>query len=188
MRRSPSSSPEIHKERLAGWPQHYPWIDPAGYAYFRGRLAEARRDVEHGLEVTLEHFRTREEQERALEILQFKLDVLWSMLDAMQLAYGIGGGEDTVFELAPGTTVSWEPAQEAYVLLYPEGMVKLGASAEILKRVDGASAVSAIVADLERAFPGADLRGDVTEFRACPRQGMDPCPPGLTHRSGCSRS
>jgi pyrroloquinoline-quinone synthase len=83
-------APEIHKERLAGWPQHYPWIDPAGYAYFRGRLAEARRDVEHGLEVTLEHFRTREEQERALEILQFKLDVLWSMLDAMQLAYGIG--------------------------------------------------------------------------------------------------
>ena len=83
-------APEIHKERLAGWPQHYPWIDPAGYAYFRGRLGEARRDVEHGLEVTLAHFRTGAEQERALEILQFKLDVLWSMLDAMQLAYGIG--------------------------------------------------------------------------------------------------
>ena len=83
-------APQIHKERLAGWPQHYPWIDPAGYAYFRGRLGEARRDVEHGLEVTLAHFRTGAEQERALEILQFKLDVLWSMLDAMQLAYGIG--------------------------------------------------------------------------------------------------
>jgi pyrroloquinoline-quinone synthase len=83
-------APEIHKERLAGWPQHYPWIDASGYAYFRGRLAEARRDVEHGLEVTLEHFGTRGEQERALGILQFKLDILWSMLDAMQLAYGIG--------------------------------------------------------------------------------------------------
>jgi len=83
-------APEIHKERLAGWPQHYPWIDASGYAYFRGRLAEARRDVEHGLEVTLEHFRSRGEQERALEILQFKLDILWSMLDAMQIAYGVG--------------------------------------------------------------------------------------------------
>jgi pyrroloquinoline-quinone synthase len=83
-------APEIHKERLAGWPQHYPWIDASGYAYFRQRLAEARRDVEHGLAVTLEHFRTREQQERALDILQFKLDVLWSMLDSMQLAYGIG--------------------------------------------------------------------------------------------------
>jgi pyrroloquinoline-quinone synthase len=83
-------APEIHKERLTGWPQHYPWIEPSGYAYFRSRLSEARRDVEHGLEVTLEHFRTRDEQQRALEILQFKLDVLWSMLDAMQIAYGIG--------------------------------------------------------------------------------------------------
>ena len=83
-------APEIHKERLTGWPQHYPWIDASGYAYFRRRLGEARRDVEHGLEVTLEHFRTRPEQERALDILQFKLDILWSMLDAMQIAYGIG--------------------------------------------------------------------------------------------------
>ena len=83
-------APGIHKERLANWPQHYPWIEASGYAYFRQRLGEARRDVEHGLEVTLEHFRTRAEQERALDILQFKLDVLWSMLDAMQLEYGIG--------------------------------------------------------------------------------------------------
>jgi len=83
-------APEIHKERLANWPQHYPWIDQSGYAYFRKRLAEARRDVEHGLRVSLEYFQTRAQQERALEILQFKLDILWSMLDAMQIAYGIG--------------------------------------------------------------------------------------------------
>ena len=25
-------APEIHKHRLAGWPQHYPWIDPEGLA------------------------------------------------------------------------------------------------------------------------------------------------------------
>ena len=83
-------APEIHKERLSNWPQHYPWIDPSGYAYFRKRLSEARRDVEHGLTVTLEHFKTREQQHRALDILQFKLDLLWSMLDTMTVAYGIG--------------------------------------------------------------------------------------------------
>jgi pyrroloquinoline-quinone synthase len=83
-------APEIHKERLSNWPQHYPWIDPSGYAYFRKRLSEARRDVEHGLHVTLDYFTTRAQQQRALEILQFKLDILWSMLDAMQIAYGIG--------------------------------------------------------------------------------------------------
>ena len=75
--------------------------------------------------------------------------------------------EETVFELARHYRFQWEQAQNAYVLLYPEGMVKLGASAgEILKRVDGAAPVSAIIADLERAFPGADLRGDVADFLA----------------------
>jgi len=83
-------APTIHQKRLDTWPQHYPWIEPKGYAYFRKRLSEARRDVEHGLRVTLDHFRTREDQERALGILQFKLDVLWTMLDAMQVTYGIG--------------------------------------------------------------------------------------------------
>jgi len=76
-------------------------------------------------------------------------------------------GEDPVFELARHYRFQWEPGQNADVLLYSEGMTKLGGSAgEILKRVDGASAVSAIVADLERAFPGTDLRRDVTEFLA----------------------
>lgn len=86
-------APEIHKRRLAGWPDHYPWIDPEGLQYFRSRVALARRDVEHGLAVTLQHFRTRELQDRALDVLQFKLDVLWSMLDSMQLAYGLPGDD-----------------------------------------------------------------------------------------------
>jgi pyrroloquinoline-quinone synthase len=83
-------APAIHKKRLENWPQHYPWIDPQGYQYFRKRLSEARRDVEHGLQVTLDYFKTRQDQERALGILQFKLDVLWSMLDTMRINYGIG--------------------------------------------------------------------------------------------------
>ncbi|MCH4562480.1 MULTISPECIES: pyrroloquinoline-quinone synthase PqqC [Halomonas] len=80
-------APLAHQSRLDTWPGHYPWIDAAGYAYFRKRLKEARRDVEHGLEVALAVCTTVETQQRALEILQFKLDVLWSMLDAMTLAY-----------------------------------------------------------------------------------------------------
>ena len=80
-------APQIHQNRLDTWPQHYPWIDSTGYGYFRQRLSEARRDVEHGLAITLDHFTTRAEQERAVGILQFKLDVLWSMLDAMWMAY-----------------------------------------------------------------------------------------------------
>jgi len=80
-------APKIHEQRLAGWPEHYPWVDSGGLAYFRNRLSESRRDVAHGLALTLDHFNTRSLQERALEILRFKLDVLWSMLDAIQMAY-----------------------------------------------------------------------------------------------------
>ena len=82
-------APEIHKQRLAGWPDHYPWIDRGGLYYFQSRVSLARRDVEFGLAVTLERFKTRAQQERALEILQFKLDVLWQMNDAMALKYGV---------------------------------------------------------------------------------------------------
>ena len=80
-------APKIHQARLENWPKFYPWIDEKGYNYFRKRLSEARRDVQHGLDVTLDYYKTREEQERMLKILQFKLDVLWTMLDCMWMAY-----------------------------------------------------------------------------------------------------
>ena len=77
-------APQIHKDRLATWPTHYPWIEADGLAYFRSRIPLASRDVEHGLLVTLGYFQTREQQHRALDILQFKLDILWAMLDAIE--------------------------------------------------------------------------------------------------------
>ncbi|HEU5284660.1 MAG TPA: pyrroloquinoline quinone biosynthesis peptide chaperone PqqD [Burkholderiales bacterium] len=59
----------------------------------------------------------------------------------------------------------WEPAQECFVLLYPEGMIKLpGSAGEIMKRVDGSRSLEDIVKELEGAFPGVDLRADVVEF------------------------
>jgi pyrroloquinoline-quinone synthase len=84
-------APAIHERRLATWPEHYPWIDAEGYGYFQRRLAQARRDVEFALAFTLRQNITRAAQERALEVVDFKLDVLWCMLDAMAVHYGIGG-------------------------------------------------------------------------------------------------
>ena len=84
---SPSCSRRIHQQRIDTWPEKYPWVDTAGLQYFRNRLTQARRDVEHGLRFTLEYFsQTRAMQERALEILQFKLDVLWALADAIMLS------------------------------------------------------------------------------------------------------
>jgi pyrroloquinoline-quinone synthase len=84
-------APKIHKERLATWPEHYPWIESTGLQYFRNRVVQARRDVEQALEVTLGYFVSVSQQQHALEILQFKLDILWSMNDAMSLKYGVNG-------------------------------------------------------------------------------------------------
>ena len=82
-------APEIHKQRLASWPAHYRWIAADGLVYFRDRVGRARRDVEQGLAITLAHFTTRPLQERALDVLQFKLDILWAMNDAMAQKYGV---------------------------------------------------------------------------------------------------
>jgi pyrroloquinoline quinone biosynthesis protein D len=53
------------------------------------------------------------------------------------------------------------------VVLYPEGMVRLNDSAaEILRRCDGATPLSAVIADLEQAFGAPDLADDVLELVA----------------------
>ena len=90
-------APKIHADRLASWPEHYPWIEPEGMAYFRNRITLASRDVEHGLEIARGWCRTRERQERAIEILQFKLDILWAMLDAIERRFA----DDMPVELRP---------------------------------------------------------------------------------------
>lgn len=69
--------------------------------------------------------------------------------------------------LAPGHRLQWEQAQQAHVLLYPEGMVTLNESARaILHRCDGSRSLAQIVEDLQQTFGEPDLSGDVTEFLA----------------------
>ena len=72
---------------------------------------------------------------------------------------------DRPLELQRQYRFQWEPAQDSFVLLYPEGMVKLpGSAGEIMKRLDGRRSAGEIVAELEAKFPGADLRADVVQF------------------------
>lgn len=67
--------------------------------------------------------------------------------------------------LAPMYRLQFEPAQDCWVLLYPEGLVKLnGPASEILKRCTGKASVAEITKDLEQAFGETDLRADVGEF------------------------
>ncbi|MEZ5660346.1 MAG: pyrroloquinoline quinone biosynthesis peptide chaperone PqqD [Burkholderiaceae bacterium] len=73
-------------------------------------------------------------------------------------------GLDTAvrYAVAPGHRLQYEQAQEAWVVLYPEGMVKLnGSAAEILRRCDGATPLSAVIRDLETTFGESNLADDV---------------------------
>lgn len=63
--------------------------------------------------------------------------------------------------------LQWEEVQKAWVLLYPEGMVKLNGSAgEIMSRLDGVKTVQAVVTELEQAFDAQGLAPDVLDFLA----------------------
>ena len=72
---------------------------------------------------------------------------------------------DQIPQIVSMLRLLWEEAQDCYVLLYPEGMVKLSKSAgEIMKRINGVRTVGMIVDDLKAVFPGAEIGTDVTDF------------------------
>jgi pyrroloquinoline quinone biosynthesis protein D len=69
--------------------------------------------------------------------------------------------------LGRGLRFQWEPAQNAHVLLYPEGMIKLNGSAgEIMKRCDGKRTIADITAELEQTFAVQGLAKEVEAFVA----------------------
>jgi|TARA_R110001592_G_scaffold82240_1_gene243653 pyrroloquinoline quinone biosynthesis protein D len=62
--------------------------------------------------------------------------------------------------------LQWEPVQDGFVLLYPEGMVKLNESAgEILSACNGVRSVAEISRFLEEKYPeGEGIAEDVIDF------------------------
>lgn len=70
--------------------------------------------------------------------------------------------------LNPMFRLQFENAQQCFVLLYPEGMVKLNGSAgEIMQQVDGTRSVEEITQALTDKFPDAgDIGSDIQAFLA----------------------
>jgi pyrroloquinoline quinone biosynthesis protein D len=68
-------------------------------------------------------------------------------------------------KLSPLYRLQYEATQGRWVLLYPEGMVRLNSAAgDILRRIDGAKTVETLVDDLRQVYPDADLGDDVLWF------------------------
>jgi pyrroloquinoline-quinone synthase len=82
-------APDLMATRLSAFQKYYRWIDSAGLDYFRRRLSQARRDSNEALDIVIEHCNTPALQTEAIQALEFKCDVLWSLLDAIHHAYSI---------------------------------------------------------------------------------------------------
>ncbi len=62
-----------------------------------------------------------------------------------------------IYDIALHHRFQWEEAQKSYVILFPEGMVKLhGGAGEVMQLVDGKASVGEIVAALKAKFPDAE--------------------------------
>jgi len=80
-------APSIHRERIAGMLKNYDFIHDDIMTYFKKRLDQAPRDVEHVLELALLWPESRAEQQGVIDSLIFKLDCLWAQQDALYEAY-----------------------------------------------------------------------------------------------------
>lgn len=80
-------APGLIARRIDDVLKHYPWVDSAGLEYFQARLQQQPKDIEHLRELVLPNARSHDDQLRCVEALEFKCDVLWAILDAVEKAY-----------------------------------------------------------------------------------------------------
>jgi pyrroloquinoline-quinone synthase len=79
--------PNLMRQRIAAFPQHYPWVRPEGLDYFKSRLTQAPRDSTQGLRLVQTYCTTIEAQRRAFDAVVFHLEQLWVMIDAIHHGY-----------------------------------------------------------------------------------------------------
>lgn len=84
-------SPQVIKTRVAGMLAHYDFVSAESLSYFTARPEQASRDVESALGYVTAHAVTPADQDAVVAALEFKCDVLWAMLDALDHAYGEAG-------------------------------------------------------------------------------------------------
>jgi pyrroloquinoline-quinone synthase len=77
-------APDLMAKRLEAFKKFYSWVEASGLEYFSRRLIQAPRDSGEALKLTLAHCNTLELQQAALRALQFKCELLWAMLDAIE--------------------------------------------------------------------------------------------------------
>ncbi len=72
--------------RIDALRRHYPWL-AGGLDYFEARLDQAPADAEFALQFVVDHAQSRVEQEKAIQALRNKCEILWAQLDAIYYSY-----------------------------------------------------------------------------------------------------
>ncbi len=151
---------DIMTARIAAFERHYPWVDAEGLAYFRSRTTVAPRDAAFGLAFVLEHAATHADQQRCLDALASKCEILWGLLDAVEAAHRQP-------RLAPHALLREDKERPGHLLaVLPERGVRVSESGrEILKLCDGTRTSDAIAVALRNRHPEIEhITTDVHEF------------------------
>jgi pyrroloquinoline-quinone synthase len=77
-------APQAMATRTAALRRHYPWADHGALEYFDSRITRAQEECADALDIVLSHCTSRQSQDAAARALEFKTDVLWSMLDTIE--------------------------------------------------------------------------------------------------------
>jgi pyrroloquinoline-quinone synthase len=99
-------APDLMSKRIAAWERHYPFVDPAGLAYFRGRVPRARRDSDEAMAFVVERALTRDVQEACVTALVRKTEILWHLLDCVAAASPRGTPLSNSPDASPATPTS----------------------------------------------------------------------------------
>ena len=81
-------APDLMVKRIAAWEKHYPWVGTEALAYFRSRVPRARRDGEEGLAFVVANATSRALQEACVAALVRKTEILWHLVDCVQVSTG----------------------------------------------------------------------------------------------------
>jgi pyrroloquinoline-quinone synthase len=79
-------APQAMAARTAALRRHHSWINHDALGYFDSRIGRAQEECADALDIVLSHCPSRQLQDTAVRALEFKTEVLWSMLDAIEHA------------------------------------------------------------------------------------------------------
>jgi pyrroloquinoline-quinone synthase len=80
-------APDLLARRVKDIERHYPWVPASGLDYFRNRLTQQPKDIDHVLRLVVGSARTRADQEGCVAALEFKCEVLWALLDSVAATF-----------------------------------------------------------------------------------------------------